>query len=175
MFRTFLATALRNGRSQQGGMRLSIGSIALASIGMVITPCMASDQDQACAEAMARSHQVIQARYGPVVDGVELADIDHWETTPYHPGSEQLAFLLRSRAQGSGRGTNQASARDLMADRQLQARLSLHIVKACPGIDVVSYRLEERGTAISYSREINGLSRRESTETIARAPMVITP
>jgi len=175
VLRNLLTYLHRAGNLQPTSKRLGLGSVAMATLGMVTTPCLANDQDQGCAEALAHSNQVLKASYGPVVEGVELAAIDDWENTPYHPGSEQLAFVLKSKPSRTTTTAITARSHDLMANQIIQASLSKSIVKACPTIDVVSYRFENPDYAVSYSRQSEGLIRRQSSETLATNPILLMP
>ena len=175
MFRTALTSSTENGNKLRGTKRRSLGSMVLATFGMMSAPCLADDLDPPCTLALAKSHELIKATYGGVVDGVELSVIDHWENTPYHPGSEQLAFVLRSKGQGKVDGSVAARAHALMNDHGLQNRLSRSIVQACPCIDVVSYRFEQPEYAISYSRQADGVSRSERADLVAQASSLFMP
>ena len=102
----------------------------MATFGMMATPCLAKDQDSGCSEALASSNQALKASYGPVVEAVELAQIENWENTPYHPGSEQLAFVLKSKPSGSTGGGITTRAHALMANQIVQA--SIDFAEASP-------------------------------------------
>ena len=176
MLRTLLTIVNRRNSERRQRKRLGLSSLAIATLGLVSGPCLASDQDQACAKVLAHSSQVIKATYGSVVNGVVLAGLDQWDNnSPYHPNSEQLSFVLRSQASGQKDAANAARAHALMANQALQASLSQAIEQACPGIDVVSYRFEQPNYAISYSRQANGVRRHESSETLAQAPILLMP
>lgn len=168
LFHVYLARRL-----QPTSKRPGLGSVAIATIGLVTTPCLA--QDQGCTEALARGHQVLNARYGPVVEGVELAGIEDWENTSHHPGSQQLAFVVRSKPGGTNDRTIAAHSHALMANQSIQASISRSIVKACPTIDVVSYRFEDPDDAVSHSRQSDGLIRSWSSETLANNPILLMP
>lgn len=176
MLRTLLTTVNRRSNQRRHRKRLGLSSLAIATFGIAGGPCLASDQDQACTKALAQSSQLIKATYGPVVNGVELAGLDQWDNnSPYHPDSEQLSFVLRSQASGKGDAAIAARAHTLMANQALQANLSRAIEQACPSIDVVSFRFEHPSYSVSYSRQSNGVSRRESSETVAQAPILLMP
>lgn len=159
----------------RGSKRRAIGSVAMATFGMMATPCLAKDQDSGCSEVLASSNQALKASYGPVVEAVELAQIENWENTPYHPGSEQLAFVLKSKPSGSTGGGITTRAHALMANQIVQASISKRIVQACPTIDVVSYRFENPDYAVSYSRQSDGLIRQQSSETLAQNQILLMP
>jgi len=143
------------------------GCVGMVACSFVLLPpgsCLANDQDQDCAEALASTSQLIKARFGPVLEAVDLDSIKNWRNTPYHPGSEQLTFLLKSQLKGGVEGMTPSglarSPDSLMANQNLQAELARRIVQACPLIDLVSFQLvpdsrdwQAKGSALTWGRE----------------------
>ncbi len=143
------------------------GCFGMVAWSLVLLPpgsCLANDQDQGCAEALASSSQLIKARFGPVLEAVDLDSIKNWRNTPYHPGSEQLTFLLKSQLKGGVAGIRPSglsrSPDSLMANQNLQAELARRIIQACPLIDLVSFQLvpdsrdwQAKGSTLTWGRE----------------------
>lgn len=127
------------------------------------TPCLADDQDQVCAGALANSARLIRSMSGSDGHALELGPIQNWETTNYHPGSEQLTLILGSARKRSAlpdrQTTDQRHLDRLKTNLVIQAQLARAIVKACPSIEIVRYQFAPQVSSdpiVSTTSKLNG-------------------